>query len=692
MTSRQRSALTAAAATVLLLVIYVASMAPTVTLWDAGEFIAATRTLGVPHPPGTPLFILIGRSWTLALGFLSTAVALNLFSGACTAAAGGLTAMLVFRSTRSAATAIASALIAGTMSTVWLNATETEVYAASLLLSVAMILAGDQAGRTGEAKWSVLTAYLIALSVPLHLSALVAAPAAIVLACDRGSWEGEDVAQDRRASWTALLDANHSLAFGLSAVVVFCVAASKASVLLTVIGVVLLVVSAIASHTGPRWRSAMLACVAALAFSALAFMLVRASHAPGINQGDPSTFARWIAVITREQYDVAPLWPRQAPLWIQLGNVLQYFDWQFALGVAPDPMLSAGRGVATIVGIILGAWGCEEHKRIDPRRWRGVMTLFLAGSFGVLVYLNLKAGPSIGWDILPDSAPHEPRERDYFFVLAFWAWGIWAALGAGAAIRYLLRPASYVLRQRSAAAMRQPRVIGSLTLVLALAPALLNWRAVERRSEPGASIARLSGLALLSSAPPRAVMFVAGDNDSYPLWYLQQVERFRTDVSVVTIPILGADWYRAELLRRHGLHTPDDWRGLSVEMSTLAADARKQGRPVVAAVSVDPSERAALGQFGRLRGWVWETDSTRTGNDSPSITPLDSVLANVPGLSAGDRAKLVASIRPVPARDLRFLTPAQRYMLRLLGCPRLALESAHHKSAADSLDSTCNFR
>ena len=70
-------------------VIYLASLAPGVTFWDAGEFASAVESFGIPHPPGTPLFILVARVWRLLFGFLPTAIATNLLAAACTAVADG---------------------------------------------------------------------------------------------------------------------------------------------------------------------------------------------------------------------------------------------------------------------------------------------------------------------------------------------------------------------------------------------------------------------------------------------------------------------------------------------------------------------------------------------------------------------------------------------------------------------------
>src|SRR5262249_40162691 len=143
----------------------------------------------IPHPPGTPLFVVLLSTSARLFGFLPFATATNLFSAACTAASVGLTALWISRATDEPLAGLAAGIAAGAMSTVWQNATETEVYAASLLLSVAAVVAADRAGRSGERRFTLLAAYLLALAVPLHLSALIAAPVVVWLASARVNGE-----------------------------------------------------------------------------------------------------------------------------------------------------------------------------------------------------------------------------------------------------------------------------------------------------------------------------------------------------------------------------------------------------------------------------------------------------------------------------------------------------------------------
>jgi hypothetical protein len=178
----------AGVAAVVLFVLYGVTAAPGVTFWDAGEFISAIHGLGIPHPPGTPLYVALGRAWTVFFPLMGTAFASNLLSAACTAGAGAVLAWLVARWTQNAWLGVGAALCAGAGFTVWASATETEVYAASLLLAMLMMLAGSAASRPGRedpARACVVLAYLLGLAGPLHPSALLAAPAAALLAAQR---------------------------------------------------------------------------------------------------------------------------------------------------------------------------------------------------------------------------------------------------------------------------------------------------------------------------------------------------------------------------------------------------------------------------------------------------------------------------------------------------------------------------
>ena len=662
----------------MLLAVYLATLAPGLTFWDAGEFIAAVHTFGIPHPPGTPFYILVARVWRELLPAMETAPAVNLLSAVSTAVACALGGGLVAARARGPAgdgdalvVGLAATVAAGAMSTVWLNATETEVYAISLLLSALMLCAAERAGRRDGTGWVILTGYLMALSSPLHLGALVAAPAAIVLAADRGP------AGTRWDRALALLGCATAAA-----------AASLGS--LVVAGIALLSLAASAmrpagrpSPSGlepaaerPRSRRWMLAAACALvtfvALTAQLILLVRAGHDPGVNQGNPSSWEALLSVVTREQYAVAPLWPRQAPIWIQVGNLLEYVDWQVALGLAPGVAPSPWRTPFTLLFLVLGARGHRAHRQADHRTWRGMLVLMACATLGVVAQLNLKAGPSFGYGILPDDAPHEPRERDYFFALAFWGWGLWAGLGAAALGREVAR--RFALDQR---------VTSLAALGLASMPIALNWRAVDRSVLPDAALSRQFAIATIESAPPNAVLVTWGDNDTYPLWYAQEVEGLRRDVTVVPAPLLPARWYRDEIARRTTLLSEDAagrWAGQLTTLRAISDAALQGGRPVAVVVTMPEGTRDGIAGSWSLRGLVLVAQDT----GSPPGVSLDS---------AGTRAaaeRLEFLIRGPPAR--RATDPTIRYMRDVIECPRTALRERAMEEAPISLATVCNLR
>lgn len=620
-----------------LFVVYALTLAPDVTFWDAGEFIAAAHSLGIPHPPGTPLFVFLANVWAKMLFFVPYAVATNLLSAVATALAGGITGRLVERWTGSVPMALAAALCAGGMSSVWLNATETEVYAASLALGVLMIWSGERAGREEQRReqnrnWTYLTAYFITLAVPLHLSALVAAPAAIALAA------------------CTPLGIHWRRAFLLGGVLVFAMGVGRMSVWMAAAGAVIMIVA--------RWRHGIsMLTLSAIGVSALAFLYFRAPFDPAINQGNPDTLTSLADMVARRQYDVSPIWPRQAPAWVQIGNFGQYADWQVALSLGPTVMPSVLRTLLTVLFLGLGYVGAVSHWKLDRRAWLAVLALFLCGSFGVLVYLNLHAGPSIGYGILPAQVVREARERDYFFVFAFWAWGIWAGIGAVSLASRLPRPAW-------------------TGVLIACLPIVLNWRAVTRRVEPEESLPLTFAEALLESTPRNGVLFVTGDNDSYPLWYAQEVRRTRPDVAIVTIPLLPTRWYRDQVAKRFGLLRAEEVEGFDgkLEMgSAIASGARRLGRPIAAAMTTTSKERAKLGQNWTAAGLVY----------LEGATPIDT--------AASRRWAAWVEQRLGTREPREAIDPVHRYFRRMLDCPR---QLATFAVTADStrLDSVCNYR
>jgi hypothetical protein len=212
-------------------------------------------------------------------------------------------------------------------------------------------------------------------------------------------------------------------------------------------------------------------------------------------------------------------------------------------------------------------------------------------------------------------------------------------------------------------------------------PIALNWTAVERRSEPVALMPRLVASSLLDSLPPHAVLFVAGDNDSYPLWYSQRVHGERRDVTVVTMPLLAAPWYLEELKRREGFSITASSYSVVGRSADIAASARRVGRPVAVALTVPDTERARLGGPWVVTGIVAIEEPAP--NVAKGVVRLDSARI------AAAAARIESALRGRVARSAP--DPIHDYFLRVLSCPRLSIAQTRSNAQLASLDSTCNL-
>ncbi len=577
-------------AVVVLFPAYLATAAPDLTFWDATELVTAARTLGIPHPPGTPLWVLMAHVVSNVFSNTGPARAVTMLSVLASALVGGVGASMLRRWIGSRG-AVVGAVIAGTMTTVWSNATETEVYAVSLLFSALMLAVGEYAGRPGVSDHArrrarALVVFLAAIAVPLHLSVLVALPAALVFA-----WTGPRVRLVDVVGWGAL----------------------------SLLGV-----------------------------SAVAVLPLLNAAGPELASGHPDSLRALVAVLRREQYDVAGLLPRTAPLWLQLANVFEWADWQVAFGVHPFPTPSVPRTLLTLSFVWLAVLGLRTVWRHEARVGRAMLVLLFSGTVGVAVWLNMRAGPTFGGSFIPAGALHEARERDYFFVLGFWSWGLLAGVGLAAI--------------SAAFATRLPAPIAALPLLIGAVPLVANGTVMDRTREPIAIMPRTYARLLLDAIPQRGVLLAAGDNDTFPLWYLQQVEDYRSDVTVVTVPLLGATWYRESLAARR-LLAPDavrSWRGLEATLRSVMLHATADGRDVRVSTLLAPADRHRL---DRTRGWALEgLVYAPSASTAPGAITLDA-----PALARAREQVPRAALSPIPAGA----EPAVAQMQALLRCTQV---------------------
>ena len=484
--------------------LYAVTLAPTTAFWDTSEYIATAHIMGIPHPPGNPLFVVLARTWDIALGVfgLSTAVRINLFSAFMGALSHGLWFLVVHHILRHFSDdrrfrligAFAAVLVSATAFTVWNQSNVNEkVYTVSLLtialLSWLAFRWQERLGRSGDDNLLILMVFVLALSVGNHLMAFLAAPALFLFVV---------FVRPR-----CLLNFRLYM-FGIAAIV---------------LGLSIHLFLPIRSGLGPVINEAQPTCEN---ISEALASVVTYGNAGCADLSD---------ALTRKQYDKPPLQDRQAPLASQAGNWLQYFDWQWARSLSPaDSTFARSRMPITILFIGLGVFGILEHYRRDRASWVYFISLFAVLSAGLVYYLNFKYGYSMplpqgdnlqrAMEAANADTPRdlaEVRERDYFFVVGFSLWGLMAGIGIAC------------LWERATRKSARSLVATSPVLGLALIPLLLN---ISWASRSGDYSARDWAHNLLMSVEPYGLLFTNGDNDTFPLWYLQEVEGIRRDVTV----------------------------------------------------------------------------------------------------------------------------------------------------------------
>lgn len=570
----------AALAAAAVLLVYVLTLAPTVTFWDAGEFITAAKTLGIPHPPATPLFVLLGHVWALLLPLGEYAVRTNLLSATASAVGAGFFFLVVRESIVRAwdeadsgwttIAAFAATSLGAFTFTNWQNSNETEVYAAATcMIAIVCWLVLVWRRRRAEPRadrFLLLAVYVFGLAVGTHLLALLAGPAVLT---------GVYVIQRRTpARSPAEQGGERAVLLVLAATWVLLVGGGLGNALFLGLGLAAWGAAAVFAATRGRIGFALSAlALAIVGATPYLFAFIRAGQHPPINEADPSTWQALLAVVGRQQYGVRT--PFDDPtvfhgpdnpgrpltlIGLQVLNYFQYLDWQWARGLAAKIGAFPLRTLVTLAMVSLGVRGLRVQRRADREAWWMLFVLFLTTGAGLVAYMNFKAGYSIGYDAYPSGADHEVRERDYFFVVSFVVWGLWAGIGAADLVRRARLPGYMVLARA-----------GLLGAVAAL-PVAANWTAATRQG-PDARLAADAAYNLLNSVPPYGILFTYGDNDTFPLWWAQEVAGVRRDVTVVCLALANTDWYMRQLARLQpapfdAAAAPAVWRGRAGERPT----------------------------------------------------------------------------------------------------------------------------
>lgn len=638
------------------LVTYVLTMERTASFWDCGEFIACAFKLQVPHPPGAPLFLLIGRLfallafgdvtrvayWVNMVSVLSSASTVFFLFKTITLLARKLVAAENGELSRTNGLLITAAAAVGSLSyawsdSFWFSAVEAEVYGLSSFFTAIVIWAVFKWERIDDPaaanRWLILTAYLVGLSIGVHLLNLVTIPAlALVYYFKKYPKPGVMGASIAFLCGLLILGIiNAGIIPGLPELAgkfeIFFVNSlglpyNSGIAFFTVLFIGGLVWGIRYSH---RTNKALLNTgLLSLAFvlvgyGSYALVLVRSGYNTPINENNPSDVLRFVYYLKREQYESRPLMygpsfvsrpvsqKRGAPVYAKKDGRYVLIDYKPVYEYEPGSsmlfprMYSAQPGhprlYQEMTGLAEGQKPTLKHNltyffthQLGHMYWRyffwnfagresdkeGAGTLlpwntassypqsiahnrghnnflmlpFLLGIAGIvfiyyrrpkdlLVLGLLFALTGVALVVYLNSPPTEPRERDYIYVGSFYIFCFWIGFGvmavAGLLEKAIQRPAW------------RAGVAGALSLSVPVIMVARGWDNHDRSDRyQSVDFARN----LLNSCAPNAILFTGGDNDTFPLWYVQEVEGFRTDVRVCVQTFLGTDWYIGQLKRK----------------------------------------------------------------------------------------------------------------------------------------------
>ncbi len=650
--------------------VYLLTMEPSASLWDCGEFIATSYKLEVGHPPGAPLFMMINRLFTI---FAPSQDLVAAFVNAASAVASGLTVAFLFwtiahmgrRITGKEEEEISGSqlwLVMGSSmigalayaftDTFWFSAVEGEVYAQSSLCTAIVfwgILRWErEANDPKSGRWLILVAYVMGLSIGVHLLNLLAIPAIGLIYYYR------KFPEKTKYGWLKAL----AISFAIVGVALYVVRQVTISVGATVdrffvntlslpvnsgmITLFILVIVALGygiyytHQKGKVTINTALLCLAVLmiGYTSYGQVFIRAEANPPMNSNNPSDPYALLSFLNREQYGSAPLvkgqyystpttntiekesyyydgekyvpytvvegyeydsryttiFPRMYSSdpshvrayeqWADIkgrkvryedqmitiptfGENLRYFFsyqlnfmywryfmWNFvgrqndiqshgeithggwlsgipfidSLYSGPQDELPAdlannkGRNTYYFLPLILGLLGIFYQLKKDGNAFNATFWFFFMTGIAIILYLN--------------QPPLQPRERDYVFAGSFYAFAIWIGLGVMAiydSLQKRIKVEKWALVSAFAISLTVP------TILIAE-----NW---DDHDRSGRYIATDFGKNYLESVLPGGIIMPYGDNDTFPLWYNQEVEDARLDVRVMNLSYLHGEWY-----------------------------------------------------------------------------------------------------------------------------------------------------
>ncbi|MCH8299184.1 MAG: DUF2723 domain-containing protein [Candidatus Marinimicrobia bacterium] len=536
------------------LLTYFKTVAPTVSFWDCGEYIATAFTLGVPHPPGAPFFLILARLFTMLPIGEDIAYRVNLLSVISSALTVMFTFLIIVKLIRqwrgkietfedklvTYTGGVIGALSFAWSDSFWFNAVEAEVYALSMLFTAAVVwlalhwLEHEEEG--GASHYLLMIAYLMGLALGVHLLSLLTLPVvALIIYFKKFKTTLKSFLAVMTITGLVFIFIYLGIVKGLPGLAhLFSFKAVFAAIALLFI----FTYYSIKNNKKIIALSLMSAVLVTIGYSTYTLIYVRANAAPTINENNPSTTQSLVSYLNRDQYGDAPIFdrkrwkPRMAGKYTGVEDYfwnyqikrmyVRYFSWQFI-----------GRGISEVditkfyaLPFLLGLFGAFYHYRKDPKQSFNILTLFFMTGLAIVLYLNQE--------------DPQPRERDYSYVGSFMAYSIWIGIGATGLLELLLKK---ITDWRSNKYI--PATMAAL--IFLTVPFNMMVKGYNEHDRSGNYVAWDYSYNILATTEPNAIIFTNGDNDTFPVWYLQEVEGIRKDVKVVNLSLLNTPWYIKQL-------------------------------------------------------------------------------------------------------------------------------------------------
>jgi len=622
---------------VISLFVFASTVQPSVSFWDCGEFIASSYLMQVPHPPGTPFFLLLGRVFSMIPFADNIALRVNtisVISSAFTILFLFLIAVKLIENFKgknqtffeSLLTYFASAIGALSLAfsdTFWFNAVEAEVYALSTFfiafITWLMIVWNEKADEPDNEKYLLMIAYLIGISTGVHLMSVLGLVPIVMVIFFR-----KYVTDDQKLKNTGLLFLIHSViaivislamwgtqtdafppqpeeyhAFDQRLVLLIAVLSiifigtlwkrlfNRNSFYMPILvgGFVLaivypglvkyfpLLIYKISGNNFVTNIIAVLAIISVLIFfvfwsnkngkqtlhfvlkallftligySSYAMIMIRSNQETPINLNSPKTMSEMFSYVNREQYGDFPNFKRrfsqeahQQEIYTSYSSDLdflisyqmnhmfnRYLLWNYVGRISTDQDAGVDFKDLFAIPFLLGLLGLYYHYRKDWKMASVFLIMFIFLGYLTAFYQNQQEP--------------QPRERDYFYVGAFFVFSIWISLG----IRFVFDLISEMVKNNSTAKTTQ---IAAFVLFVGFVPANMLRVNYFEHNRARNFVPWDYAYNLLQSVEPNAILFTNGDNDTFPLWYLQDVEGVRRDVRIANLSLLNTPWYIKQL-------------------------------------------------------------------------------------------------------------------------------------------------